>query len=60
MSNFKASQMVLNAIEILKLKLDAIRLSEDIVEADEQFGGLTYTHAQNIDIEEESLLLNFD
>ena len=36
----KASQMVLNAIEILKLKLDAVRLSEDTVEADEQFGEL--------------------
>ena len=36
----KASQLVLNAIEILKQKLDAVRLSEDTVEADEQFGEL--------------------
>ncbi|KAL4353358.1 hypothetical protein GQ457_06G002860 [Hibiscus cannabinus] len=36
----KASQMVLNAIEILKQKLDAVRLSEDTVEADDQFGEL--------------------
>ncbi|KAH7834627.1 hypothetical protein Vadar_018073 [Vaccinium darrowii] len=36
----KASQLVLNAIEILKQKLDAVRLSEDLVEADEQFGEL--------------------
>ncbi|CDO97209.1 unnamed protein product [Coffea canephora] len=33
----KASQLVLNAIDILKQKLDAVRLSEDTVEADEQF-----------------------
>ncbi|KAK7251986.1 hypothetical protein RIF29_35638 [Crotalaria pallida] len=36
----KASQLVLNAIEILKTKLDAVRLSEDTVEADDQFGEL--------------------
>ncbi|GFY90027.1 DNA-directed RNA polymerase family protein [Actinidia rufa] len=36
----KASQLVLNAIEVLKQKLDAVRLSEDTVEADEQFGEL--------------------
>ncbi|KAL6979483.1 DNA-directed RNA polymerases II, IV and V subunit 3 [Sarracenia purpurea var. burkii] len=36
----KASQLVLNAMEILKQKLDAVRLSEDTVEADEQFGEL--------------------
>ncbi|KAL1178322.1 hypothetical protein V6Z11_A03G089800 [Gossypium hirsutum] len=36
----KASQLVLNAIEILKQKLDAVRLSEDTVEADDQFGEL--------------------
>ncbi|KAH7866186.1 hypothetical protein Vadar_016830 [Vaccinium darrowii] len=36
----KASQLVLNAIDILKQKLDAVRLSEDTVEADEQFGEL--------------------
>ncbi|KAE9447145.1 hypothetical protein C3L33_20940, partial [Rhododendron williamsianum] len=36
----KASQLVLNAIEILKQKLDAVCLSEDAVEADEQFGEL--------------------
>ncbi|CAJ1963862.1 unnamed protein product [Sphenostylis stenocarpa] len=36
----KASQLVLNAIEILKQKLDALRLSEDTVEADDQFGEL--------------------
>ncbi|CAJ1972923.1 unnamed protein product [Sphenostylis stenocarpa] len=35
-----ASQLVLNAIEILKQKLDAVRLSEDTVEADDQFGEL--------------------
>ncbi|XP_021618488.1 DNA-directed RNA polymerases II, IV and V subunit 3 isoform X2 [Manihot esculenta] len=33
----KASQLVLNAIEVLKTKLDAVRLSEDTVEADDQF-----------------------
>lgn len=33
----KASQLVLNAIDVLKQKLDAVRLSEDTVEADEQF-----------------------
>lgn len=36
----KASQLVLNAIEILKQKLDAVRLSEDTEEADDQFGEL--------------------
>ncbi|EPS71627.1 hypothetical protein M569_03132 [Genlisea aurea] len=36
----KASQLLLNAIEILKQKLDAVRLSADTVEADEQFGEL--------------------
>lgn len=36
----KASQLLLNAIEILKQKLDAVRLSEDTVEADDQFGEL--------------------
>lgn len=36
----KASQLVLNAIDILKQKLDAVRLSEDTVEADDQFGEL--------------------
>lgn len=36
----KASQLVLNAMEILKRKLDAVRLSEDTVEADDQFGEL--------------------
>ncbi|XAR59427.1 DNA-directed RNA polymerase [Bertholletia excelsa] len=36
----KASQLVLNAIEVLKQKLDAVRLSDDTVEADEQFGEL--------------------
>ncbi|KAH9622960.1 hypothetical protein KSS87_002530 [Heliosperma pusillum] len=35
----KASQLVLNAIEILKQKLDAVRLAEDAVEA-EDFGEL--------------------
>ncbi|CAI9104622.1 OLC1v1003328C1 [Oldenlandia corymbosa var. corymbosa] len=36
----KASQLVLNAIDILKQKLDVVRLSEDTVEADDQFGEL--------------------
>ncbi|XP_050365893.1 DNA-directed RNA polymerases II, IV and V subunit 3-like [Argentina anserina] len=36
----KASQLLLNAIEILKQKLDAVRLSEDTAEADDQFGEL--------------------
>ncbi|GAV81673.1 RNA_pol_A_bac domain-containing protein/RNA_pol_L domain-containing protein [Cephalotus follicularis] len=36
----KASQLVLNAIEVLKQKLDSVRLSEDTVEADDQFGEL--------------------
>ena len=37
----KASQLVLDAIEILKQKLDAVRLSDDIVEADDQFDELS-------------------
>ncbi|XP_024006150.1 DNA-directed RNA polymerases II, IV and V subunit 3-like [Eutrema salsugineum] len=36
----KASQLVLNSIDILKQKLDAVRLSDDTVEADDQFGEL--------------------
>ncbi|MCD9641217.1 45 kDa subunit of RNA polymerase II [Datura stramonium] len=36
----KASQLVLNAIDVLKQKLDAVRLSDDTVEADDQFGEL--------------------
>jgi DNA-directed RNA polymerase II subunit RPB3 len=36
----KASQLVINAIEVLKQKLDAVRLSLDTEEADEQFGEL--------------------
>ncbi|KAI3922420.1 hypothetical protein MKX01_006109 [Papaver californicum] len=36
----KASQIVLNAIEVLKQKLDAVRLSGDTEEADDQFGEL--------------------
>ncbi|KAL2457772.1 DNA-directed RNA polymerase II [Abeliophyllum distichum] len=36
----KASQLFLNAIDVLKQKLDAVRLSADTVEADEQFGEL--------------------
>ncbi|KAF7842565.1 DNA-directed RNA polymerases II, IV and V subunit 3-like [Senna tora] len=36
----KSSQLLLNAIEVLKQKLDAVRLSEDTVEADDQFGEL--------------------
>ncbi|GKV43154.1 hypothetical protein SLEP1_g50485 [Rubroshorea leprosula] len=36
----KASQLLLNAIEVLKQKLDAVRLSEDTVKADDQFGEL--------------------
>ena len=36
----KATQMFLNAIEILKVKLDAVRLSFDTEEADDQFGEL--------------------
>lgn len=36
----KASQLLMNAIEVLKQKLDAVRLSEDTVEADDQFGEL--------------------
>ncbi|CAF2038090.1 unnamed protein product [Brassica napus] len=36
----KASQLVLNAIVLLKQKLDAVRLSDDTVEADDQFGEL--------------------
>ncbi|KAG6432955.1 hypothetical protein SASPL_104551 [Salvia splendens] len=34
----KASQLLINAIEILKQKQDVVRLSADTVEADEQFG----------------------
>ncbi|KAK4741152.1 hypothetical protein SAY87_024740 [Trapa incisa] len=37
---FKASQLVLNAIDILKQKLDAVRLSQDTAEVDDQFGEL--------------------
>ncbi|KAF8404965.1 hypothetical protein HHK36_009860 [Tetracentron sinense] len=33
----KASQLVINAIEVLKQKLDAVRLSEDTLEARDQF-----------------------
>ncbi|XP_016650448.1 PREDICTED: disease resistance protein RPM1-like [Prunus mume] len=36
----KASQLLLNAIEVLNQKLGAVRLSEDTVEADDQFGEL--------------------
>ncbi|KAF9621919.1 hypothetical protein IFM89_029139 [Coptis chinensis] len=36
----KASQLVINAIDVLKQKLDAVRLSDDTVEADDQFGEL--------------------
>ncbi|KAF8406275.1 hypothetical protein HHK36_008360 [Tetracentron sinense] len=36
----KASQLVINAIEVLKQKLDAVHLSEDTLEADDQFGDL--------------------
>ncbi|KAL7246917.1 hypothetical protein ACSBR2_001931 [Camellia fascicularis] len=36
----KSSQLLLNAIEVLKQKLDAFHLSEDTVEADEKFGEL--------------------
>lgn len=36
-----AYQMVMNAIEVLKQKLDAVRLSDDIQDNDEQFGDLT-------------------
>lgn len=36
----KASQLVLNAIEVLKQKLDAVQLQEDVEEGDEMFGGL--------------------
>ncbi|KAM7474702.1 hypothetical protein LguiB_021945 [Lonicera macranthoides] len=36
----RASQLVINAIDVLKHKLDAIRLSDDTVEADDQFGEL--------------------
>ncbi|XP_025608047.1 3-ketoacyl-CoA thiolase 5, peroxisomal-like [Arachis hypogaea] len=35
-----ASQLLLNATEILKQKLDVVRLSKDIVEVDDQFGEL--------------------
>ncbi|KAJ4829795.1 DNA-directed RNA polymerases II, IV and V subunit 3 [Turnera subulata] len=36
----KASQLLLNAIDVLKQKLDAVRLSDDTVDADDQFGEL--------------------
>lgn len=36
----KASQLVINAIDVLKQKLDAVRLLEESVEADDQFGEL--------------------
>uniref|UniRef100_A0A0C9RRI1 TSA: Wollemia nobilis Ref_Wollemi_Transcript_19120_1327 transcribed RNA sequence n=1 Tax=Wollemia nobilis TaxID=56998 RepID=A0A0C9RRI1_9CONI len=36
----KASQMLINAIDVLKQKLDAVRLSLDTEEGDEQFGEL--------------------
>ncbi|XP_057494614.1 DNA-directed RNA polymerases II, IV and V subunit 3-like [Actinidia eriantha] len=36
----KESQLVLNAIEVLKQSLDAVHLSEDTVESDKQFGEL--------------------
>lgn len=36
----KASQVFINAIEVLKQKLDVIRPSLDLEEADEQFGEL--------------------
>ncbi|GAB4838809.1 DNA-directed RNA polymerases II, IV and V subunit 3 [Ancistrocladus abbreviatus] len=36
----KASQLVFNAVEVLKQKLDAVWLSEDMVEADDFFGEL--------------------
>ncbi|KAI3755421.1 hypothetical protein L1987_55219 [Smallanthus sonchifolius] len=36
----KASQLVINAIDVLKQKLDAVRLLQDTVEADDQFGEL--------------------
>eukprot|EP01018_Ginkgo_biloba_P003031 Gb_13889 [translate_table: standard] len=36
----KASQMLLNAIDVLKQKLDAVRLPLDTEEGDEQFGEL--------------------
>ncbi|CAL5385923.1 unnamed protein product [Camellia sinensis] len=36
----KASQLLLNAIEVLKQKLDAVHLSEDTVEANKQYGKL--------------------
>lgn len=35
-----AYQLVINALEILKQKLDAVRLSDDTQENDEQFGEL--------------------
>ncbi|XP_028096996.1 DNA-directed RNA polymerases II, IV and V subunit 3-like [Camellia sinensis] len=37
---FQASQLLLNAIEVLKQKLDAVHLSEDTVEANKQYGKL--------------------
>ncbi|PWA35697.1 DNA-directed RNA polymerase family protein [Artemisia annua] len=36
----KASQLVINAIDVLKQKLDAVRLSDETVETDDQFGEL--------------------
>ncbi|XP_042012491.1 DNA-directed RNA polymerases II, IV and V subunit 3-like [Salvia splendens] len=43
----KASQLLINAIEILKQKQDVVRLSADTVEADEQFGELG-AHARGL------------
>ncbi|KAL6013425.1 DNA-directed RNA polymerases II, IV and V subunit 3 [Asimina triloba] len=36
----KTTQLVINAIEVLKQKLDAVRLPIDTAEADDQFGEL--------------------
>ena len=36
----KASQLLLNAIDILRQKLDAVRFSDDNVDTAEQFGEL--------------------
>ena len=36
----KASQLVINAIEVLKRNLDAVRPSDDTIKADDQFGEL--------------------
>lgn len=33
----KASKLVLNAIEVLKQKLDAVRLTDDNIQTDDQF-----------------------